>query len=127
MSYTPDPNPGSHADIHRRHPLSAPGKYFVDDQCLDCDLCRETAPTVIRRDDSRGWSYVARQPETAEEIAQVKECVAACPCEAIGDTGDRHDWEKLPPVRWDEPVEGATEPAKECSHCRPKKPWWRFW
>ena len=97
MPYTPDPNPGSRASIHQRHPLSAPGKFFVDDQCLDCNLCRETAPEVFRRDDECGVSYLVRQPVTEQEIALVEESVEGCPHEAIGDTGDQHDWAKLPP------------------------------
>ena len=123
MPYKPDPNAGSHADILHRHRLNAPGKFFVDDKCLDCDLCRELAVGLFLRDDSCGIAYLARQPVTPEEIALVKECVAACPCEAIGDTGDQHDWEKLPPTQ----NRPAPEQARECAHCRPKTPWWRFW
>lgn len=122
MSSTPDPNPGSHADIHRRHPLSAPGKFFVDDCCLDCDLCREVAVGLFLRDDSSGTSYLVRQPVTAEEVELVKECVKCCCMAAIGDTGDAHDWEKLPPTSWDESTERSTEPRKECPNCHPKKP-----
>jgi ferredoxin len=122
MSYIPDPNPGSHADIHRRHPLSAPGKFFVDDCCLDCDLCRETAVGLFVRDDSSGTSYLVRQPVTAEELALVKECVEGCCVSCIGDTGDQHDWEKSPPTAWGEPTERSPEPTKDCPNCPPKKP-----
>jgi ferredoxin len=42
------------------------GRYYVDDQCIDCDQCRETAPNIFRRDDATGHSFVFHQPETSE-------------------------------------------------------------
>jgi 4Fe-4S single cluster domain of Ferredoxin I len=32
------------ADVANKYPENAPGKFYVDEQCIDCDLCRETAP-----------------------------------------------------------------------------------
>ena len=29
----------------------ASGRYYVDSQCIDCDLCRETAPANFIRND----------------------------------------------------------------------------
>ncbi len=118
-----DKPPGTNAEIRYRVPLSVPGKFFVDDQCLDCDLCRETAPNNFRRDDARGVAYVFRQPSTPEELAHCRECVEGCPCEAIGDTGDQHDWAALPPV---EQMTTVSTKPKQCK-CATKKPWWRFW
>jgi ferredoxin len=63
-------------------------KYFVDDQCIDCDLCRETAPANFKRNDDGGHSYVYKQPETPEEEALCKEAQEGCPVEAIGDDGE---------------------------------------
>ena len=34
------------ADIANRYGENAPGKFYVDNQCIDCDLCRETAPII---------------------------------------------------------------------------------
>ena len=76
-----------------------PGKYYVDAQCLDCDLCRETAPTVFARFDEGGYSYVAKQPETPEEIEQVRESLEGCCTEAIFDDGDQFDWNAEIPLR----------------------------
>jgi ferredoxin len=117
------PRPGASAEIQHRVPLSVPGKFFVDDQCLDCDLCRETAPNNFSRDDARGVAYVSRQPSTPEELALCRESVEGCPCEAIGDTGDQHDWAALQPVGWER---GESSAPKQCG-CHTKKPWWRFW
>ena len=39
------------ADIANTYPENITGKYFVDNQCIDCDLCRETAPNNFTRND----------------------------------------------------------------------------
>ena len=75
------------ADTANKFPLNAEGAYYVDDQCIDCDLCRETAPTCFTRNDDGGYSYVYKQPENSEEEAQCKEAKEGCPVEAIGDDG----------------------------------------
>lgn len=75
------------ADIANKYPDNVPGKYYVDNQCIDCDLCRETAPNNFARSDEGGYSYVKRQP-TAEEEGQCKEAKEGCPVEAIGDDGE---------------------------------------
>lgn len=77
------------ADAANRYPESVTGKYFVDNQCIDCDLCRETAPDNFKRNDDGGYSYVFKQPENAEEEARCKEAKEGCPVEAIGDNGDQ--------------------------------------
>jgi hypothetical protein len=33
---------------------NAGGKFYVDQQCIDCDLCRETAPAFFTRHDEGG-------------------------------------------------------------------------
>jgi ferredoxin len=67
---------------------NVPGKYYIDDQCIDCDLCRDTAPSNFSRDDENGYSFVSKQPETPEEEDLCKEAVESCPVEAIGDDGE---------------------------------------
>lgn len=69
-------------------PLNVPGKFYVDQQCIDCDLCRETAPSSFTRNDEGGYTYLSKQPTTDEEIALCKEAMEGCPVEAIGDDGD---------------------------------------
>jgi ferredoxin len=63
------------------------GAYYVDDTCIDCDLCRETAPSIFRRNDDLGQSYVHYQPVTEEERALAEEAQAQCPTETIGNVG----------------------------------------
>ncbi|MEI6352165.1 MAG: ferredoxin [Verrucomicrobiota bacterium] len=76
------------ADIANKYPENVTGAYYVDDQCIDCDLCRETAPANFSRNEDGGHSYVSKQPENDEEIAQCKEALEGCPVEAIGSDGE---------------------------------------
>src|SRR5688572_27298590 len=70
------------ADIANRYPENVPGKYYVDNQCIDCDLCRETAPDNFTRNDDGGYSFVFKQPGSPEEESQCKEAMEGCPVEA---------------------------------------------
>jgi len=76
------------ADREDKNEESIAGKFYVDSQCIDCDLCRETAPNNFKRSDDEGYSYVYKQPENEEEEAQCMEALEGCPVEAIGDDGD---------------------------------------
>ena len=65
------------------------GQYYVDRNCIDCDVCRDTAPNNFRRNDDNGYSYVFHQPETELQDELCREAMDACPVEAIGDDGSR--------------------------------------
>jgi len=82
-------------------PDNVAGKFFVDSQCIDCDVCRDTSPANFRRNDENGYSYVHKQPETEEEIALCNEAFDACPVEAIGDEGitEERGQARLPDLR----------------------------
>ena len=75
------------ADRDNKHKENTSGEYYVDDQCIDCDLCRETAPENYTRNDDGGYSYVYKQPTTPEQETQCKEAMEGCPVEAIGSNG----------------------------------------
>ncbi len=77
------------ADKSNKLPDNVPGKYFVDNQCIDCDACRATAPDNFTRNEEQGYSYVSKQPENEEEQKLCKEATDGCPVEAIGDDGDQ--------------------------------------
>ena len=115
------------AELDEKWPENVKGKFYVDEQCLDCDLCRETAPTVFARNNEEGTSYVFKQPETEAEIELTREAIDGCPCEAIFDDGDQHDWEVGPkPERPSWRTNDGEKPT--CSHCAQQpKPWWKFW
>lgn len=76
------------ADKDDKNVGNAPGKYYVDSSCIDCDLCRETAPEIFARNEDEGYSYVTRQPQNDEEIELCNEALEGCPVEAIGDDGE---------------------------------------
>jgi ferredoxin len=76
------------ADLANKFPENVPGRYYVDDQCIDCDLCRQAAPKNFKRDEESGHSFVFQQPQTAEEETQCDEAMRSCPVEAIGNDGD---------------------------------------
>ena len=76
------------AELQDKYADNIIGKYFVDEQCIDCDLCRETAPNNFTRQAEEGYSYVYKQPENEEEEQFCKEAIEGCPVEAIGDFGE---------------------------------------
>jgi ferredoxin len=75
------------ADLNDKLADNTPGRFYVDAQCIDCDVCRDTSPANFRRNDDNGYSYVYKQPETDEERELCEEAFNACPVEAIGDDG----------------------------------------
>lgn len=75
------------ADPTDKNPPSTAGPYYNDSTCIDCDLCREIAPALFRRNDDLGMSYVWRQPETPEELNLAEEALTSCPTESIGRDG----------------------------------------
>ena len=72
------------ADKSKKWSDNAPGVFFVDDQCIDCDACRTEAPDSFTRNDEHGYSYVYKQPVTPEELIKAQAALEACPVEAIG-------------------------------------------
>lgn len=72
------------ADPDLRFSQNVPGPLFVDENCIDCDLCRERVPEIFRRDDVGAHSFVARQPLSEKESAACREALEDCPADAIG-------------------------------------------
>jgi ferredoxin len=75
------------ADKTQKFAENVPGRFYVDVTCIDCDLCRETAPANFIRQDDEGHSYVLRQPRDSAEEAACLAALEECPVEAIGDDG----------------------------------------
>ena len=75
------------ADVANKYAENVGGKFFVDNQCIDCDLCRETAPDIFKLTDDSVNSLDYKQPESPDEEARCKEAKEGCPVEAIGDNG----------------------------------------
>jgi ferredoxin len=75
------------ADKSDKVPSNVPGKYYVDHTCIDCDVCRSTAPSNFARSEENGLSYVFKQPQTPTEEEECNEALEHCPVEAIGKDG----------------------------------------
>ena len=75
------------AEIEAKYKDNVAGKYFVVDECIDCDACREQAPNNFKRNEEEGYSYVYKQPTTDLELKECAEALDGCPVEAIGDFG----------------------------------------
>jgi ferredoxin len=76
------------ASTIERLPQNIVGRYYVDSSCIDCDLCRTTAPAFFTRGDEIGFSIVYRQPVTPEELALAEEAREGCPTESLGNDGE---------------------------------------
>jgi len=76
------------ADKENKHEGSVDGKYYVDTECIDCDVCRQVAPDFFKRNDDEGYSFVYAQPKTEDGAAECEEALESCPVEAIGNDGD---------------------------------------
>ena len=76
------------ANVADRVKENVSGPYYVDTQCIDCDLCRTTAPANFKQNEDEGYSYVYKQPENEEEAKLCKEALEECPVEAIGSDGE---------------------------------------
>jgi glyoxylase-like metal-dependent hydrolase (beta-lactamase superfamily II)/ferredoxin len=64
------------------------GDFFVDSTCIDCDACRQIAPSVFNE---RGdQSVVYHQPENAGELIAAQKALISCPTASIGSAA-RHD------------------------------------
>lgn len=75
------------ANLADRLADNAPGKYYVDSSCIDCDQCRETAPHLFSRNADSGHSFVLAQPGNDDDTGKISQILADCPVQAIGDDG----------------------------------------
>src|SRR5438132_3390584 len=72
----------SMANPNRAYPENVAGNFFVDDTCIDCDLCRQIAPSVFKEEEDH--SSVYHQPGTAAEAQRAAMALVACPTGSIG-------------------------------------------
>ncbi|MBA3857808.1 MAG: MBL fold metallo-hydrolase [Cyanobacteria bacterium PR.3.49] len=61
---------------------NAPGNFFVDTTCINCDTCRQLAPTTF--EDAGEYSSVSHQPATDEEVLAATRALLCCPTGSIG-------------------------------------------
>src|SRR5579862_2204661 len=75
------------ADLRKRLEANAPGEFFVDSSCIDCDLCRQVAPSVFRAEGDN--SVVYHQPAGPGETLRAEVALVTCPTASIGTAGKR--------------------------------------
>jgi glyoxylase-like metal-dependent hydrolase (beta-lactamase superfamily II)/ferredoxin len=66
-----------------RLPENVAGEFFVDDTCIDCDLCRQIAPEVFTQS-ARSLSYVHAQPRSTAARQRALMALVTCPTASIG-------------------------------------------
>lgn len=76
------------ASASRRLAHNAPGDFFVDESCIDCDTCRWMAPATFTRRAEQ--ASVAAQPASEQERLLALQALLSCPTGSIG-TEARHD------------------------------------
>jgi len=72
------------ADIQQRLLENAPGDFFVDASCIDCDTCSQLAPAIFR--DHGEQCSVYHQPADDFETQLAMMALVACPTGSIGTT-----------------------------------------
>jgi glyoxylase-like metal-dependent hydrolase (beta-lactamase superfamily II)/ferredoxin len=77
------------ARVAQRLPENAPGAFFVDDSCIDCDACRQIAPATFARSRRLGQSIVAAQTASVAAETRARMAVVACPTASIGSSPKR--------------------------------------
>src|SRR5207237_10136255 len=70
------------ANPKRAYAENAASDFFVDDTCIDCDLCRQIAPSVFKEEDDH--SAVYHQPGSVAEAHLAGMALVACPTGSIG-------------------------------------------
>ena len=79
------------ANIKLKFDQNVPGKYFVDQNCVGCLLCKIIAPDNfaenLDEDIEFGNNYVSKQPTDAQEEELLLEAIENCPASAIGNNG----------------------------------------
>ena len=70
------------ADSSLAHPDNAQGEFFIDTTCIDCPICRQTAPAIFG--DGPGQALVIRQPAGSDERLRTLMALVSCPVGSIG-------------------------------------------
>jgi glyoxylase-like metal-dependent hydrolase (beta-lactamase superfamily II)/ferredoxin len=70
------------ANPNRAYADNVAGNFFVDDTCIDCDLCRQIAPSVFKEESDH--SAVYHQPDSLGETHRAAMALVACPTGSIG-------------------------------------------
>jgi glyoxylase-like metal-dependent hydrolase (beta-lactamase superfamily II)/ferredoxin len=101
------------ANPKKRVAENVPGDFFVDSTCIDCDACRQIAPSVFG--EAAETSLVKAQPVSGADRRRALQALLACPTGSIGCLGD----DDLKAVMKDFPLV-IEEPVSYCGFNSPK-------
>lgn len=74
------------ANAAKRVRENVPGDFFVDSTCIDCDACRQIAPSVFA--EAAETAFVHKQPEIPDDRRSALHALLSCPTGSIGCLGD---------------------------------------
>ncbi len=101
------------ANPRKRVSENVPGDFFVDSTCIDCDTCRQIAPSVFGQ--APDTSFVKTQPVAAADRRVALQALMACPTGSIGCLGS----DDVKAVMDDFPLPVET-PVYYCGYNSPK-------
>jgi glyoxylase-like metal-dependent hydrolase (beta-lactamase superfamily II)/ferredoxin len=101
------------ANPRKRVPENVDGDFYVDSTCIDCDACRQIAPSVFGQ--AAETSFVHTQPVSPTHKRQAIQALLACPTGSIGCLGD----DDVKAVMKDFPLV-VEEPVYYCGFNSPK-------
>lgn len=67
---------------------NASGQFYIDNTCDFCEVCMDEAPNNIKESGNGEYSIIFKQPVSEDERKDLRNAIAICPQEAIGDDGD---------------------------------------
>ena len=73
------------ANLKKKLASNVEGDFFVDNTCINCDMCRQMAPENFI--DVGQYSSVHAQPKDDNEIRQSMHALLTCPTGSIGYVG----------------------------------------
>lgn len=76
------------AEKKDKYPDNVSGKFYVDKECIFCNVCANAAPDNFKISDDGTHDVVYKQPENEEEEDACYEALELCPVYAIGDDGE---------------------------------------
>jgi ferredoxin len=101
------------ANPKKRVPENVPGDFFVDSTCIDCDACRQIAPSTFG--EAAETSFVKARPVANADRRRALQALLACPTGSIGCIGD----DDVKAVMKDFPLV-IEEPVYYCGYNSPK-------
>ncbi len=70
------------ANLQKRLPENVAGDFFVDATCINCDTCRQIAPSTFG--ELQDYAYVYQQPQDGLERRLAIQALLSCPTGSIG-------------------------------------------